>query len=128
MTEVFKHLGWQVLAPDGQGTFRTSSVAAIATLDPDIVIFSDPAMRQTLKYPDWNAVRAVREGRVLVAPALPFGWIEEPPSINRLLGLAWLSGHEPAIMAATFYAVVYGRALTQTQLDAVLDGVRSIQP
>ena len=36
--------------------------------------------------------------------------------------------NEPAITAATFYAVVYGRALTQTQLDAVLGGVRSIQP
>ena len=32
----------------------------------------------------------------MVAPALPFGWVEEPPSINRLLGLAWLGGHEPA--------------------------------
>jgi iron complex transport system substrate-binding protein len=128
VTEVFKHLGWQVLAPDGQGTFRTSSVAAIATLDPDIVIFSDPAMRETLKHPDWNVVRAVREGRVLVAPALPFGWIEEPPSINRVLGLAWLGGHEPAALAATFNAVVYGRALTPAQLETVLAGVHAIQP
>lgn len=129
VTEVFKQLGWQVLAPDGQGTFRTSSIEAIAALDPDIVIFSDPAMRATLQHPDaWKTVRAVRDGHALVAPAAPFGWIEEPPSINRLLGLAWLSGHEPAMLAATFNAVVYGRALTQPQLDAVLGGVRSMQP
>lgn len=129
VTEVFKHLGWRVLAPDGQGTFRTSSIDAIGALDPDILIFSDPAMRATLMHPDaWKAVRAVREGHALVAPALPFGWVEEPPSINRLLGLAWLGGHEPASTAAAFYAVVYGRALTPEQLDAVLGGVRSIQP
>jgi iron complex transport system substrate-binding protein len=129
VTEVFKHLGWQVIAPEGQGTFRKSTIEAIAALDPDILIFSDPAMRATLARPDaWKSVRAIRENHALAAPALPFGWVEEPPSINRLLGLAWLSGHEPAIMAATFYAVVYGRALTQTQLGAVLDGVRSIQP
>jgi iron complex transport system substrate-binding protein len=127
VTEVFKHVGWQVLAPAGQGTFRTSSIAAIAALDPDIVIFSDPAMRETLKHSDWQAVRAVREGHALVAPALPFGWVEEPPSINRLLGLAWLSGHEPATLAATFNAVVYGRPLTADQLDAVLGGVHSLQ-
>ena len=30
VTEVFKRLGWQVVAPDGQGTFRTSSIEAIA--------------------------------------------------------------------------------------------------
>jgi len=129
VTEVFKHLGWCVLAPDGQGTFRPSTIAAIGALDPDIVIFSDPAMRATLQHPDaWKSVRAVREGRAFVAPALPFGWVEEPPSINRLLGLAWLSGHEPATIAATFYAVVYGRALTPPQLDAVLAGVRPVQP
>lgn len=128
-TEVFKHLGWQVIAPDGQGTFRASTIAAIGALDPDIVIFSDPAMRETLAHSDtWKSVRAIREGHALVAPGLPFGWIEEPPSINRLLGLAFLGGHEPASMAATFHAVVYGHALTPPQLDAVLGGVRSIQP
>jgi iron complex transport system substrate-binding protein len=129
VTEVFKHLGWQVLAPDGQGTFRTSSIAAIAALDPDIVIFSDPSMREAVLHPDaWKVVRAVREGLAFVAPALPFGWVEEPPSINRLLGLAWLSGHEPATIAATFNAVVYGRALTPAQLDTVLGDVRPLQP
>lgn len=127
VSEVFKHLGWQVLAPDGQGTFRTATIAAIASLDPDILIFSDPAMRETLHHPDWQAVRAVREGHALVAPALPFGWVEEPPSINRVAGLAWLSGHEPAALAATFNAVVYGRALTAGQLETVLGGVHSLQ-
>jgi iron complex transport system substrate-binding protein len=129
VTEVFKHLGWRVIVPEGKGTFRPTSIEAVAALDPDILIFSDPAMRATLARPDaWKSVRAVREGHALVAPAQPFGWVEEPPSINRLLGLAWLGGHEPATLAATFHAVVYGRALTQTQFDAVLGGVRSIQP
>jgi iron complex transport system substrate-binding protein len=129
VTEVFKQLGWQVIAPDGTGTFRQSSIDAIRTLDPDILIFSDPAMPETIKHNDaWQTVRAVREAHVWFAPASPFGWVEEPPSINRLLGLAWLGGHEPASIAATFYAVVYGRALTPRQLDAVLADVRPIQP
>jgi iron complex transport system substrate-binding protein len=128
VTEVFKHLGWQVVAPDGPGTFHPSSIAAIAALDPDIVIFSDPAMHATVTHPDaWQSVRAIREGHALVAPALPFGWIEEPPSINRLLGLAWLRGQEPAVIAATFNAAVYGRVLTAPQLDAVLTGIHSLQ-
>jgi iron complex transport system substrate-binding protein len=129
VTEVFKHLGWQVVAPDGQGTFRASSIEAIGSLDPDLLIFSDPAMRETVSHPDaWKTVRAIRDGNALVAPSLPFGWIEEPPSINRLLGLAWLGGHEPAALAATFYAVIYGRAPTAAQLASVLGGVRSLQP
>jgi iron complex transport system substrate-binding protein len=129
VTEVFTRLGWQVLAPDGNGTFRTASIAEINTLDPDMLIFSDPAMRDTVMHNDaWRAVRAVREGHALVAPGLPFGWLEEPPSINRLLGLAWLSGRDPLALASLFNAVVYGRVLTPTQLDAVLAGTRSLQP
>ena len=133
VTEVFKILGWRVLAPDGpngaRDTFRPSSIEAIRALDPDILIFSDPAMRDGVVWTEaWLTVRAVRDGNVHVAPALPFGWAEEPPSINRLLGLAWLRGHEPAALAATFNAAVYGRALSPEQLAGVLVGVRPIKP
>ena len=80
VTAVFTRLGWEVLAPDGNGTFRPSSIAAIAALDPDVLIFSDPAMREAVVHGDaWRAVRAVREGHALVAPALPFGWVEGRP-------------------------------------------------
>ncbi len=126
VTEVFTRLGWQVLAPDGNGPFRPSSIDAIRVLDPDILIFSDHAMRAAVMHDD--ARRVVRDGHALVAPLLPFGWLGEPPFINRLLGLAWLGGRDPATLASLFNAAVYGRALTPTQLDSVLDGVRSLQP
>jgi iron complex transport system substrate-binding protein len=129
VTEVFTRLGWQVLAPDGQGSFRSSSVDVVRALDPDILIFSDPAMHDTVMHDDaWRTVRAVREGHVAVAPGLPFGWVEEPPSINRLLGLAWLEGRDPVTLGAMFNAVVYGHALSPAQLDTVLAGVHSLQP
>lgn len=129
VTEVFTRFGWNVLAPEGQGSFRPSSIDTIRALDPDIVIFSDPAMRDTITHGDaWRAVRAVREGHVLVAPSLPFGWIEEPPSINRLLGLAWLGGHDPSTLAALFNAVVYGHVLTESQLHTVVAGTPTLAP
>jgi iron complex transport system substrate-binding protein len=129
VTEVFTRLGWQVVAPDGSGTFRPSSIDAIRALDPDMLIFSDPAMRDVVVHVDaWRAVRAVREGHALVAPSAPFGWLEEPPSINRLIGLTWLSGRDPVTLGALFNAVVYGHALTSAQLTAVLASVHSLQP
>jgi iron complex transport system substrate-binding protein len=129
VTEVFTRLGWQAVAPDGQGIFRPTSIDAIRSLDPDLLIFSDPAMRATVMHSDaWRIVRAVRDGHAIVAPSLPFGWVEEPPSINRLLGLAWLGGHDPATLAALFNAVTYGRALTPAQLETALAGTRTLQP
>ena len=129
VTEVFTRIGWQVVAPDGQGTFRATSIDTIRALDPDVLIFSDPAMRQIFEQTSvWQSVRAVREHRALVAPSLPFGWIEEPPSINRLIGLAWLSGRDPTTLAVLSNAVIYGHTLTPTQRDVVLAGVQPVQP
>ncbi len=129
LAETFTRLGWQVVAPAGQGSSRLASIEDIRALDPDIVVFSDPAMRATLDRSDaWRSLRAVRDGHAVVAPALPFGWVDEPPSINRLLGVAWLGGHDPETIAALFNAVVYGRVLTAQQLDTLLAGVHSLQP
>ena len=125
VTEVFTRLGWQVVAPDGQGSFRrpasTRSERSIRTCWSSPI---RPCAKRSAQSEAWQTVRAVREGHVLVSPSLPFGWVEEPPSINRLAGLAWLSGRDPVTLAAVFNAVVYGHALTSAQLDAVLAGVR----
>lgn len=126
---VFTRLGWQVVAPPGEGAFRQATIDDIRALNPDVLVFSDPAMRATLmQSAAWQSLRAVHDGHALVAPALPFGWIEEPPSINRLLGVAWLSGRDPMTLAATFNAVVYGRVLTAAQLNDALAGVRTMPP
>jgi iron complex transport system substrate-binding protein len=125
VTAVFTRLGWQVLAPNGEGTFRTSGVEAIKALDPDVLIFSDPAMHDTLAHSDaWKTLRAVRDGHAMVSPALPFGWVEEPPSINRLIGLAWLEGRDPVTLATLSNAIVYGHVLTTAERDGVLAGIQ----
>jgi iron complex transport system substrate-binding protein len=129
LAESFTRAGWQLVAPTGQGPSRQASLDDVRALDPDIVLFTDPAMRATLAQSDaWKSLRAVRDGHAVVAPDMPFGWLDEPPSINRLLGVAWLGGADPRTLAALFNAVVYGRALTAPQLDAVVAGARSLQP
>jgi len=129
LADTFEHLGWRLVAPAGQGPSRQATLDDIRALDPDIVVFADPAMRATLAQSDaWRTIRAVREGHAVVAPNQPFGWLDEPPSINRLLGLAWLGGSDPRTLAGLFNAVVYGRALTAQQLDTLFDGVHAVQP
>jgi hypothetical protein len=78
--------------------------------------------------PAWQGLRAVREGHAVVAPHLPFGWVEEPPAINRLIGLAWLSGSDRFTLAAASNAVLYGRALSSAERDIVLTGTSTIRP
>ena len=56
----------------------------IVTIDRDFAanVRNDPA---------WASVKAVRDGRVHLSPKMPFGWVDFPPSVNRLIGLWWLA-------------------------------------
>jgi iron complex transport system substrate-binding protein len=103
-------------------------VEAIRTLDPDVIILSDPAAKDLLATAPWASLRAVRDGHGYLAPSVPFGWVEEPPSINRLLGVAWLRGGDPITLAALFNSVVYGRVLTPDALLAIAGTAKSIKP
>ncbi len=128
VTAVFAQLGWRVVAPDGAGTFRPATVEAIRALDPDVIILSDPAAKGVLGTPAWAALRAVRDGHAMVAPSEPFGWVEEPPSINRLLGRAWLRGGDPMTLAAVFNTIVYSYVPTPAQLGDIAGSTPSFKP
>jgi iron complex transport system substrate-binding protein len=129
--EVFTLLGWQVLAPEVGAAARHASIEAIRVLDPDVLIFQNAAMRQIVaNSTEWRALRAVQQHHAYVAPDLPFGWLDEPPSINRLLGVAVLSegGGGAVTLAATFNAIVYGRAPTVQQLSALRERLLPLAP
>jgi iron complex transport system substrate-binding protein len=129
--EVFAMLGWQVVSPEAKGTPSRTSIESIGALDPDVVIFQNAGMRKVVADSLlWRALRAVREHHAYVAPDVPFGWLDEPPSINRLLGLAVLSAHgDGAVgLAAIFSATIYGRAPTPQQLDAVRESLMPLAP
>jgi iron complex transport system substrate-binding protein len=120
-TAVFERMGWRVLAPAGQGWFRPTDLAGIAKLDPDMLVFSDPAMQAVLAHPGpWANLRAVREGHAFVAPAMPFGWMEEPPSVNRLIGLAWLQHGDPVQLGSIMNALLYNKVLPADDTDKLV--------
>jgi iron complex transport system substrate-binding protein len=95
--------------------------------NPDIVVTNNAGFWKARKEPDWGGLPAVAQGRVYLAPAFPFGWIDEPPSVNRLLGLVW-AGHTlyPAVYpedlraeARDFYRRFYRIELDDEQFEAL---------
>jgi iron complex transport system substrate-binding protein len=80
-------------------------------------------------------LRAVHERRVFLSPNNPFGWIDSPPGINRLLGVRWLAGRLYPVafpddlreVTRDFYAAFFHIDLSASQLDHLLS-VASMQP
>jgi iron complex transport system substrate-binding protein len=86
--------GYNVVAAAGRGGIVTVSLEQVLGWAPQVVLTQDPTLaRRLLADPLWRAVPAIRDRRVLCAPALPFGWLDVPPSVNRLIGVRWLLAH-----------------------------------
>jgi iron complex transport system substrate-binding protein len=69
------------------------SIEQVIVADPDIILTWDRRFYESVWHnPYWSGISAVRNGRVYLAPTAPFGWIDRPPSLNRLIGVKWLFG------------------------------------
>ena len=107
------------------------SIEQVLAWDPEVIVTIDQTFAQTVHTnPLWRSVSAVKSGRVHLSPKLPFGWIDFPPSVNRLPGLWWLGSKVfPALfpedlgaIAREFYQLFYQVELTPAQVQRVLAG------
>lgn len=63
----------------------------ILMADPDVIIAMEKPFAETVaRDPKWKNLRAIKSGRVLSVPTVPFNIISRPPSFMRLLGIRWL--------------------------------------
>jgi iron complex transport system substrate-binding protein len=122
-----------VAAELGRGGLVQVSVEQVLRWNPDVIVTIDPNFFASVRRdPLWREIAAVKSGRVYLAPNAPFGWIDFPPSINRLIGLRWLcrvlypdafpEDLRPAVR--DFYTRIYHQTPTDAQLDALLASLR----
>lgn len=135
-TEIIERVGGVNVAEGlgGRGNTANASLEQIIAWQPDVIITLDRAFHQGVKTkPGWNQVRAVAENKVYLAPSLPWGWIDAPPSVNRLIGLRWLlatfypgeAGIDLPADTRVFYALFYGMTPDASQLGRLLGGAGS---
>jgi len=118
-----------VAAPRGRGQTVAVSREQLFDWNPEIIIAEQRSFYDAVRRsPAWRRLAAVRNKRVYLAPASPFGWIDDPPGFNRLIGLYWLStlfypDNTQEDLRATvcdFYDKFYGIKLTNGQLEAMV--------
>ncbi len=114
-----------------KGGMARISIEQVLLWNPDVIITIDMEFAGTVRSdPVWAPVSAVRAGRVHLSPKLPFGWVDFPPSVNRLIGLWWLAKilypelfpEDIRALTADFYQRFYHVTPTPEQIDKVLEG------
>ena len=116
--------------PSSKGTGNEVSMEQILTWDPDVVIFAPESIYDTVADDAaWQSVIAIKNGAYYEVPFGPYNWMGFPPSVQRYLGMMWLSKVlYPDVTAEydlfsdvqEYYKLFYHCDLTQAQYDALV--------
>lgn len=113
----------------GRGELTRVTRDQIIDWDPAIIIAQQPSFYNSLlRSREWRGLIAVASKRVYMAPADPFGWIDDPPGVNRIIGLYWLTAlfypdqyqEDLRTNVRDFYDKFYRIKLTDRQLEALV--------
>lgn len=110
------------------------SLETILLKDPEVIIISTDGdenhqvYRHILTSSSWSPITAVQEDQVYEIPGIPYDWINRPPSINRIIGIKWLTNllypdlYPLDIDAETkaFFELYYSMETDDSDLDAIL--------
>jgi len=132
-TEIIERVGATNVVDGGmsQGGLYNVSLEQVQAWNPDTIVTVDPNVAQYIRSDSsWSQIEAVRRGRVFLSPRLPYGWVDAPPSLNRLAGVQWLSrllfpgrlSGDVRDVARDFYHQFYQVDLTGPELDRLLEG------
>jgi len=128
--ETIELLGRNV-AGGTQGGLANVSIEQVLLWNPDVIVTIDQDFAASVRGdPAWASVSAVKNGRVHLSPKIPFGWVDFPPSVNRLIGLWWLGKilypelfkEDLRELTKDFYDKFYHVTPTAEQIDHVLAG------
>jgi iron complex transport system substrate-binding protein len=114
-----------------RGGLANVSIEQVLLWDPEVIITIDQDFAADVPNdPAWASIAALRTRRVRLSPKLPFGWVDFPPSVNRLIGLWWLAKilypdlfpEDLRALTRDFYSRFYHVTPNDMQIDRVLAG------
>ena len=116
--------------PSSKGTGNEVSMEQILTWDPDVVIFAPESIYATVQDDAaWQSVTAIKNGAYYEVPFGTYNWMGFPPSVQRYLGMMWLSKmlYPDATVqydlfddVHEYYELFYHCDLTRAQYDALV--------
>ncbi|MGH6767427.1 MAG: iron ABC transporter substrate-binding protein, partial [Xanthobacteraceae bacterium] len=129
--ETIEFIGARNVAGGQRGGLANVSIEQVLVWDPEVIVTIDRDFARDVRTdPRWASVSAVKADRVHLSPKLPFGWVDFPPSVNRLIGLWWLAKilypglfpEDLRPLTRDFYKRFYHVVLSDAQIERVLAG------
>ncbi len=114
----------------------TVNIEQVIKWNPEVVLICGdkgcgPGMdfySEIFKSSPWQKIDALKNKKVYRVPNTPYNFVNRPPSINRFLGIIWLSNllypeyfdFDVKTEVKKFYKLFYHRELTYNEIDEIL--------
>ncbi|MDE8701713.1 ABC transporter substrate-binding protein [Adlercreutzia equolifaciens] len=114
----------------GKGTGNEVSLEQIALWNPDLIIFQEGSIYDTVgDNPAWAGIAAIDNDNYYQVPNDPWCWMNNPPTVNQLMGLQWLprllypDKFDDTIADVTreYYHLMYNYDLTDGELNDLIE-------
>lgn len=115
----------------GKGNGNEISLEQIALWDPELIIFQKGSIYDTVgDDPAWQGIAAIADGNYYEVPNDPWCWMNNPPTVNQLMGMQWLprllypDAFDDSIEDVTkaYYGTMYDYDLSDAELADLLQG------
>ena len=123
--------GINVADVDEVGPYGGSEISFEQLLEwqPDVILADSGALYDLITTDDaWQELTAVKAGKVWKIPTVPYNFMGNPPSVNRIIGVRWLGnllypdqyGYDIESEVKTFYREFYSIDLSDEQLGEIM--------
>ncbi|MDR3900129.1 MAG: ABC transporter substrate-binding protein [Slackia sp.] len=115
----------------GKGSGNEISLEQIAVWNPELIIFQSGSIYDSVGTdPAWSQIAAIADNNYYEVPSNPWCWMNNPPTVNQLMGMQWLprllypDKFDDSIEDVTkaYYSTMYGYDLSDAELSEILQG------
>lgn len=114
--------------PLSKGSGNEVTMEQISLWNPEFVLFGPGSIYNTVKDTQtWNQIDAIVNDRYIEVPDTPHNWMSMPPSVQRYLGLIWLTAelypdycdYDVKEEIMEYYKLFYGCTITDEQYETI---------
>ena len=115
--------------PSSKGTGNEVDMEQILNWNPDVILFAPGSIYDTVaENENWQTITAIKNGAYYEVPMGPYNWMGFPPSVQRLLGMMWMTtvlypnaaDYDLYTEVSSYFQLFYHCDLTQAQYDALV--------
>ena len=115
--------------PSGSGLGNEISLEQMAIWNPEMIVFQKGSIYDTVgDEPAWAGIAAIENNNYYEVPDEPYCWLNNPPTVNQIMGMQWLPrlcypdkfATDLKDVTLSYYKTFYNHDLTDAEYDELV--------